>query len=94
MREVNAVLTLLRTEDGGRKTAITTGYRPSFYIGALQTDGAIELLGIDKQNPGETKPIRIKLLHPENFGKVLAVGVDFEIREGSKMIGRGRIKEM
>jgi len=94
MREVKAVLTLLRAEDGGRKTAIANGYRPSFYIGDLQTDGAIQLLGVDQQNPGETMSVRIRLLHPENFGKTLMVGVEFEAREGAKTIGRGRITEL
>jgi len=94
MREVKAVLALLRTEEGGRKSAIANEYRPSFYIGDMQTDGAIELLGADQQNPGETMSVRIRLLHPENFGKALMVGVAFEVREGIKMIGRGRITEL
>ena len=94
MHEVKAILTLLRTEEGGRKTAIASGYRPSFYIGDLQADGAIELLGVDQQVPGETMSVRIRFLHPENFGKALLVGVDFEAREGTKRIGSGKITEV
>ena len=45
MREIKAVLTLLRTENGGRETAIANGHRPSFYIGDLQTMEPSNCLG-------------------------------------------------
>ena len=38
--------------------------------------------------------VRIRLLHPDNFGKALMVGMDFEAREGVKTIGRGKITEL
>lgn len=94
MREIRATLSLLGSEAGGRDTPIASGYRPAFYIGELQTDGAIELPGSCKQTPGETLSVRIRLLHPERFGDALAVGAVFEVREGTKTVGRGTITKL
>ena len=94
MCEIKATFRLLGTEEGGRQTAITSGYRPAFYLGESQTDGVIEVLGRAQQAPGETLSVRIKFLHPENFGLALAIGAEFEAREGSKIIGRGKVTEL
>jgi elongation factor Tu len=94
MREIIARLSLLTTAEGGRRTPFMSGYRPAFYVGELQTDGAIELLDRSQQAPGETANVRLKLLHPENFGELLEVGVQFEVREGPNTIGQATVIEI
>ena len=39
--KISAQIYLLRPEEGGRKTPIFTGYRPTVYFGDRQTDGLI-----------------------------------------------------
>ena len=91
MLDIKANFKLLASTEGGRQTAIEGGYRPAFYLGELQTDGAITFLDRNKQLPGETADVYIKLLHPERWGDMLKVGAEFEAREGPKTIGHGRV---
>lgn len=94
MREIKANFRLLASAEGGRQTAIASGYRPALYLGELQTDAAITLLDRTEQSPGETADVHIKLLHPERWGELLKAGAEFEAKEGLKTIGRGRVIEI
>jgi translation elongation factor EF-Tu-like GTPase len=91
MREITAEFRLLTSTEGGRQTAIVSGYRPSLYLGELQTDGAIRLLDRDEQAPGETANVLITLLHPERWGQLLKANAEFEAKEGLKTVGYGKV---
>lgn len=91
LREISAAVYFLRPEEGGRTTPIFSGYRPSFYFGDKQTDGAIIFVETEKASPGEEHLVSIKLLHSERLDGTLEVGRVFEVREGRKQVGLGRV---
>lgn len=94
MREISATVRFLRPEEGGRSTPIFSGYRPAFYFGDKQTDGAITLVGTKKASPGEEHLVNIKLLYLEQLNGTLEVGRVFEVKEGRKQVGLGRVTSM
>ncbi|MBA2693225.1 MAG: hypothetical protein H0U65_12165 [Rubrobacter sp.] len=62
------------------------------YFGEKQVDGAVILDAPDeKLMPGEEGEVGIKLLHPERAGLEPKRGDPFEIREGARVVGEGRV---
>lgn len=91
MVKVIARLYLLKREEGGRHISVASGYRPSFYFGSKQSDGAIFLEDRDRLWPGEECEAHIVFTHPEAFGDTLRPDASFEVKEGLKVVGRGTI---
>jgi len=89
-----AELQYLTTEQGGRKTPASSGYRPQvkFNFAEMQTSG--QQIFIDKETvyPGEKVDAKIKILSPDYFADCLTEGMNFEFREGPTLIGTGQIK--
>jgi hypothetical protein len=89
-----ADLKYLTTEEGGRKTPVfSTGYRPQikFDFDEMQTSGQQTFLNKEIVYPGDTVEAAIRLLSVEHFENTLIEGMTFEFREGSKIIGTGKI---
>lgn len=91
LREISATVHFLGPEEGGRGTPIFSGYRPAFYFGDKQTDGAIDLIWGEEASPGEEHRVIVKLLHPEQLDDALEVGAAFEVKEGQRSVGLGRV---
>lgn len=72
-------------------TPIFSGYRPALYFGEKQTDGAIILTAGDRALPGTECEVVIKLLHPEYLGAALQPMATFEAKEGTRVVGRGKV---
>ncbi|HLO60325.1 MAG TPA: hypothetical protein VK179_16360 [Bacteroidales bacterium] len=91
-----AILTYKSTEQGGRKTPAHSGYRPQvkFNFEEMQTSGQQTFIGKDIVYPGDTVEARIKILSVDHFTNSLTEGMDFEFKEGDKIIGTGIIKEI
>jgi elongation factor Tu len=89
--DITARIYLLTPEDGGRHVGIEAGYRPSFYIGCKQTDGAIYPVGRERVEPGEECEVRIKLLHPQYLGDSLKPCALIRLQEGRKVVGFGTV---
>jgi translation elongation factor EF-Tu-like GTPase len=94
------LIELLPTERGGRRTSITLStdashYRPHFR--AIDGDGT--MLGVEFVDgpdepvlPGQTTYATVRFVYePEVCYDALLVGARFEILEGSRVIGTGRI---
>lgn len=91
-----AELHFLKTENGGRKTPAKTGFRPQlkFAFSEKSTSGKQNFTDKEFVFPGETAVAEIALLSPQFFSGMLAVGMIFEIREASQIIGSGKILEI
>ena len=89
-----SVLSYLKTEDGGRKTPATSGYRPQvkFEFDKMQTSGQQTFIDKKTVYPGDTVEAAIKILSTAHFHGRLKEGMAFEFREGPKLIGHGVIK--
>jgi elongation factor Tu len=87
----------LKPEEGGRKSPISSGYRPMLYFGLeskgkkLYNDGILFIDDGKQVQPGETCDARVVPLHPELLHVSLQPPLTFDITEGSRVVGRGEI---
>lgn len=88
---ISATIYFLSPEEGGRQTAIFSGYRPALYFGEKQTDGAVILTSGDRAIPGTECKVVITLLHSEHLGDTLKPMASFEVKEGARVVGRGQV---
>src|SRR5215471_3417184 len=89
--KISAKIYLLRPEEGGRKTPIFTGYRPTVYFGDRQTDGLIIFNHAEKPTLGGEYTVTVALAHPEYLGDALKQEATFDCREGTKVVARGKV---
>lgn len=90
-----AFLSYCTTEQGGRSTPVfNSGYRPQnkFEFSEMQTSGEQRILNKEIVYPGDKVEAEIKLLTTDFLENRLTEGMNFEFREGSKIIGTGEIK--
>ncbi|WP_049565666.1 elongation factor Tu [Streptomyces sp. SBT349] len=86
-RVFTAEVYLLGTAEGGRRTAVATGYRPQFYIRTADVVGDIALGEAGIALPGETVTMTVELGH----AVPLEPGLGFAIREGGRTVGAGTV---
>jgi translation elongation factor EF-Tu-like GTPase len=92
---LTATLRLLPTAEGGRQTAIRKDvYRPQFFLGLSSASCRVDEIDKGTLSPGEEGEVKMTLVHPERFGTELQPGAKFEIREGSRIVGGGIIKDV
>ncbi|MQY10596.1 Elongation factor Tu [Streptomyces sp. RB5] len=86
-RSFTAEVYLLSAAEGGRRTAITTGYRPQFYIRTADVVGDIGLGEDAIALPGDRVTMTVEL------GRDLPLeeGLGFAIREGGRTVGAGTV---
>lgn len=91
-----ATLTYKTTEQGGRKTAAKSGYRPQvkFDFEEMQTSGQQTFIDRELVYPGDTVEAEIKIPSADFFANKLSENMEFEFREGATVIGAGRIKQI
>ena len=91
-----AQLKYTTTENGGRKAAVHSGYRPQmkFDFDEMQTSGQQTFIDKEIVLPGETVTAKIKIVSPDFFAGRLTEGMNFEFREGATIIGTGKIKHI
>lgn len=92
--EISVKVYLLRSEEGGRKTPISTGYRPAVYFGNRQTDGMIQFSDQEKPVLGGEYTATIVLTHPEYLEDMLKKGAVFTFKEGSEIVAQGSVIEV
>lgn len=73
--------------EGGRRTPVSTGYRPQFYIRTADVVGDVDLGVAGIALPGDTAEMTVELGRPVP----LEVGLGFAIREGGRTVGAGTV---
>ena len=88
-----AELKYLTADEGGRNTPAFSGYRPQvkFDFDEMQTSGQQTFLNKETVYPGDTVDAAIRIISVEHFENTLTEGMPFEFREGSRVIGTGKI---
>ena|ERR1019366_770914 len=91
-----AILKYKTFAESGRKTPASSGYRPQvkFEFTEMQTSGQQTFIDKEIVLPGETVEAEIKLLSPRFFINSLTVGMEFEFREGARVMGTGKIQRI
>lgn len=88
-----AELNYRATEEDGRQTPAFSGYKPQvkFPFSEMQTSGQQKFIDKEVVYPGETVTAEICILSIEFFQYQLSEGMSFELREGPRVIGTGKI---
>ena len=94
--DLEAEISLLASEQGGRAGPAKSGYRPNhdFGIEGTLNDAAHEYLGQEWLAPGETAIAHIYLLSPQYQAGRLHQGFKFTVQEGRKIVGRGVVTKV
>ncbi|WP_375238007.1 hypothetical protein [Aurantibacter sp.] len=95
---VKAKLTLVPTEEGGRKTGIASGYRPN-HVFEYQPNGQfkyaymgdIQFEKDDSILPGETEEVLVRFLSRQPIDEYMDIGRKWWIHEGARKIGEAEI---
>ena len=92
--ELEADIYYLTIEEGGRKGYVASGYRGQFYYNGKDWDAPQEFIEKEICNLGETVKVHLQTISTDfHVGQFLA-GQKFEIREGAKIVGRGKITKI
>lgn len=92
--DIEAEIRFLTPDEGGRHTPARSGYRPQFYYDGHDWDAHQEYPDVEWVHPGETARTLLWFLSPEaHLGRV-QVGMEFEVREGARAVGRGRVTKI
>jgi elongation factor Tu len=89
--DVEAQITFLRTEEGGRQCVALSGYRPQFFYDGEHHDAVQEFMDKERVYPGDTVTVRLHFLHPELLYTRVHVGDSFKILEGARIVAHGEI---
>ena len=91
-----AELQYLTTEQGGRKTAALSGYRPQvkFAFSNNQTSGQQKFIDKYTVYPGDKVFAEIAIISTDFLIAKLEIGLQFDFREGSRVIGTGIITKV
>ena len=91
-----AVLDYLLAEEGGRDAPAISGSKTGlkFEFTLMQTSGQLVFLETDIVYPGDSVIAEITMASASFFNNYLSVGMKFDFREGSKVIGTGEILEI
>lgn len=86
-RRFTAWVYVLSAAEGGRRTPLSTGYRPQFYIRTADVVGDVDLGATGVARPGDTVTMHVELGH----ALPLESGLGFAIREGGRTVGAGTV---
>ena len=89
--ELETEIYYLTSEEGGRKSAVHSGYRGQFHYDGKCYDAGQEFINKDFCEPGETVKVFLQMLSPNNHIGKFFVGKAFEIREGVQIVGKGKV---
>ena len=94
---IEAEIRFMPTDEGGRETAVKSGYRGQFhYTGESHEgwDAAQEYIGKEWVAPGESATAQLVFASPEVHCKRLVEGMTFQIQEGGQIVGLGVVKRV
>jgi hypothetical protein len=89
--QLEAEIYYLTEQEGGRKTAVNSGYRGQFYYNGKDWDAPQQFIDKEICNLGETVKVYLQTLSTDFHIGHFFIGQEFEIREGAKTVGKGKI---
>ncbi|CAL9379694.1 elongation factor Tu [Streptomyces sp. enrichment culture] len=89
-RRFTARVYVLSAREGGRTTAVSSGYRPQFYLRTADVVGVVDLGEAAVARPGDTVVMTVEL----GRDVPLEAGLGFAIREGGRTVGAGTVTEV
>ncbi len=89
-KHIEAEIYYLTPEEGGRHRPIFSGYRGQFYYDGHDWD-AEQSFESEPVHPGQIVKTFLWFISPDNHRGRLWPGKEFEIREGARVVGRGKV---
>jgi len=90
--DIEAEVTFLKTEEGGRSIPAFSGYRPNHLVkDDYLTSGTHEYIEKEEVQPGEMANARITSITPEYYPHCLWIGKVINIQEGGHLVGHAKI---
>ncbi|MBL8168063.1 MAG: elongation factor Tu [Acidobacteria bacterium] len=89
--DIEAEIALTPTEEDGRNSPTRSGYRPQFYYDGHDWDAVLTYAGVEWVYPGQTAKAYLSFLSPECHVGKLYPGKEFLLREGTRVVGKGRV---
>lgn len=87
-KNIEAKVVFLKPEEGGRKTPIFSGYRPTFLFEGNHWDAIIHFEGNEFIADGKSVNLYFSFVHPENHIGKLFPGKEFQLWDG-RIIAKG-----
>lgn len=96
--KVRATISMLPPDQGGRTTAIRSGYRPNHNFGDAENRrfyiGEVDLGSREFLHPGDSHEVRIEFLHGPGIEEAVNAGATWRIQEGAKLVAIGTVLEL
>lgn len=92
--ELEADFYYLTTHEGGRITRVSTSYPGQLHYDNHDWDAMQQFLNKDWCELGDTIKVLFQSASPDFHCGKFFVGKEFEIREGSKVVGKGKISKV
>jgi translation elongation factor EF-Tu-like GTPase len=93
-RDIEAQITFLTSDYGGRKTPARTGYRPQFSYDGQDWDAIQTYPEREAVYPGETVIAYLTFLSPDHHKGKLYAGKEFQVREGTRVVATGVVTKI
>jgi len=92
--DIEAEITFVPTEQGGRKTPAFSGYRPQFYYDEQDFDADQEYPDVESVLPGQTVRALLRFLSPDAHVGRVHRGLEFQVRESARVVAHGRVTKI
>ena len=92
--DIEATVTFLPTEHGGRQGYALSGYRPQFYYDGHDWDAAYHFADVERVEPGQTVRALLQFISPDAHVGKLKPGSAFLVREGQRIVGYGAVTKI
>ena len=92
--DFRAQVRFLTTAEGGRKSPVKSGYRGQLFYDGRNWDAVYEFGDNEWITPGEIIEAEIHMLSPQCHVGRLVLDKEFEIREGSKTVAKGKVTKL
>jgi translation elongation factor EF-Tu-like GTPase len=92
--DIEAEITFVPTEQGGRKTPAFSGYRPQFYYNDHDWDADQEYPDVESVLPGQTVRTLLRFVSPDSHVGRVHPNMEFEVREGARVVARGKVTKI
>jgi elongation factor Tu len=89
--DIEAEITFVPTEQGGRSTPAFSGYRPQFYYDEQDWGAEQEYPDVESVLPGQTVRALLRFLNPDAHVGRVHPGLEFQLREGARVVAHGRV---
>jgi len=90
--DIEAEITFLSTEQGGKTRSVLSGYRPIHLIKPdYLTSGEHTYIDVQEVAPGQIARAYIKFLAPEEYPDTLWVGRVINVQEGNHLVGYAKV---